>query len=329
MSATLKDVAKIAGVSASTASRVINNDRRISEETRVRVFESIKMLDYKINNIARSLKTNKTKTVGFVSPEMANDFFMGIAEGVERELGKQGYSVIICCSNENIDEEKSKIDLLCEKCVDGIIIIPVSSEKRDNSKLREAGIPVVLVDRLIDGYAADAVLVDNINGTYSAVECIINSGRRRVGFIGGDIRLTSARERFEGYKRVLADYCIPFEEQIVRFGDFHIGSGYNLMKELTSIENPPNDIFIVNYYMHAGATKFLIEQGGALRSPISIVSFDDMELSSLFGFSKARVSQPIAEIGSKAAQLILGRIGGADIEFPQIVRLKTTLITDV
>jgi LacI family transcriptional regulator len=326
MAATVKDVARLAGVSTATVSRVINDDPRISEKTKVKVADCIKSLDYKINNVARSLKTNRTYSIGFVCPEIPNDFFMTVAKGVEDELGKYGYSVIICNSSEDIKKEEDRIKLLCEKCVDGIIVIPMSNEGRHFCFLKQLNIPVVMADRLVDNFTTDAVLVDNINGCYEAIEYLIKKGQKRIGFFGGDIRLTPAYERYEGYKRALADYSIPLDEEIVKFGDFHIQSGYEMMEELLSIEEAPNDVFISNYFMHVGATKYLIEHIGKIKPTVSITSFDDMELSSILGFCDIRVKQPMLEMGSKAAQLILSRINHEDNPFPQIVRLKTSLI---
>lgn len=328
MAVTVKDVARAAGVSAATVSRVINDDPRISPETRCKVNECIESLEYKLNNIARSLKTNRTYTVGFISPEISNDFFMDIAKGVEDEFRKYGYSIIICNSNESKEEEKDRIRLLCEKCVDGIIVIPATGDGSHYRQLTGMKIPVVLADRLAENFDTDAVLVDNINGSYSVMEYLISTGQRRIGFMGGDMTITPAAERFEGYRRALADYCIPFESQIVRFGDFHIRGGYELMKEFVQMEDPPNYTFIANHYMHVGATKYLIEHKETLKQQLSIASFDDMELSSILGFCKIRVAQPIMEIGSKAAQLLLSRINREADASPRIVRLKTRLIVD-
>jgi len=180
MAITLKDVAKHAGVSASTVSRVVNGDSRISSKTRNKVLACMKKLGYQVNNVARSLKTNKTLTVGFISPELTNDVFMNIAKGAEDEFRKHGYNIIICNSNENVEDEKDRINLLIQKCVDGMIIIPASPEGKHFNKIRASGRPVVLVDRLTEDFESDAVLVDNINGSYSAVEFLINKGYRRI-----------------------------------------------------------------------------------------------------------------------------------------------------
>ena len=326
MAVTVKDVAKNAGVSTATVSRVINNDSRISDSTRQKVLKSMEDLDYKVNNIARSLKTNKTYTVGFICPELSNTFNMTLAKGMEDELRKFGYNVIICNSNEDVNEENERIRVLMEKCIDGIIIIPTSNTGTHFKQLSDAGIPVVLADRLVDDFVTDAVLVDNINASYFAMEHLIHQGIRRIGYIGGDLKITPAKERDAGYRRALNDYCIPFEGSIVKYGDFHVQSGYEKMEELMKEENPPAHVFITNYYMHAGATKYLMEHRDEVKNPVTITSFDDMELASLLGYCKVLVSQPMLEIGSRAAKILMQRINGEDISFPMIYRLKTELM---
>lgn len=324
MSVTLRDVAKAAGVSASTVSRVINNDPRISYSIKKKVNDCINKLGYRVNSIARSLKTNRTYIVGFICPELTNDFFMNVAKGVEDELRKHGYTMILCNSNEIRDEEQDRIKLLCEKCVDGVIIIPATSKGSHFKMLTKYNIPVVLVDRLVEDFETDAVLVDNINGTYEAIEYLINKGVSRIGFIGGNMELTSARERYEGYVRALKDYRVPIDKRIIKFGDFHTETGFRLMKELAELDERPEYVFISNYYMHIGATRYLVENGTTPGTGINIASFDDMELNSILGFCKVVVAQPMAEIGSNAAALLMDRINGV-ANPPRIVRLKTKL----
>lgn len=325
--ATAKDVAKMAGVSPSTVSRVINNDGRISSITRAKVIKCIKILDYKVNNIARSLKTKHTYTIGFIAPEISEEFFMRIAKGAEGILQRNGYSLIICNGNDNLKDETDRIHLLQEKQVDGVIIIPSTNEGKNYHLLRDAGIPVVLADRLVNNFEANTVLVDNINGTYSAIEHIINSGVKRIGFIGGEKTLSIAQERFEGYKRAHRDYNIPLMQELIKFGDFHIDSGYQLMKESLSMNHPPQHIFISNYYMHVGAVKYMIEKEVKKPFSVGISSFDDMHLSALLGHASVTVSQPIIEIGETAADLLLKRIKEKGAKAPfQTIRLKTKLI---
>lgn len=327
MSVTLKDVAKAAGVSASTVSRVLSGDARISEKTRERVMECVKTLDYKLNPIARGLKTNRTYTVGFLAPEITNAFFMGVAQGVEDELRKSGYSLLIAGTGDSRQGEAESVRLMAERSVDGLILIPCSHEGRHIRDAQDKRMPIVVADRLAEGLTADAVLVDNVNGTYAAIEHLIGNGHRRIGFIGGDLRLTPAKERYDGYRRALKDYLIPIEEELVKFGDFHDESGYRLAKELMEQPAPPEYIFVANYYMNLGAMRYFVETSGRSSAAAKLASFDDMELSSVLGLSGVRIRQPVREIGSRAAKLLLERIQGDPPPHPQIVRLKTTLVT--
>jgi LacI family transcriptional regulator len=305
---------------------VLNNDPKIKAETREKVETAIKSTNYRINKAARSLKTSRTGTIGLLVPELVNDFFMTVAQGVEDELRNSGYGVIICNANEDRGYEEDRINLLIEQCVDGVIIIPASSKGSHFKKLSRAGIPVVMVDRLVSSFETDAVLADNINGAYRAVEHLISSGCRRFGFIGGSLELSNFSERFEGFKRALTDYNLPIEDEIIKFGDVHIESGYKLMEELMQQDNPPQNIFIANYFLHVGATKYLLNNREKTSSSIRIAGFDDMALSSILGFSSVTVSQPMREMGQKAAEMLLRRIKSSDDAPKQLIRLKTTLV---
>ena len=333
MGATLKDVAKMAGVSAATVSRVMQDNPRISDRTKERVRVCIADLGYTVNNIARSLKTRKTRIIGFVCPELTNNFFMQVAKGVEDELKNAGYSLIICNSGENPEEETARLQLLMEQCVDGIILIPATRAGAHFAPVREAGIPVVLVDRTVDDFPTDAVLVDNVNGSYAATEALLARGHRRIAYIGGDRELTNARERDEGYRRALADYHISCEEVIIRYGDFHVGSGYTLMKELMEMSEPPNAVFIANYFMVLGAIRYLLGEGmkrhrdgQGPREPVTLANFDNLEYLSVFGGSEIVVEQPMQALGQQAAQLMLSRVAGDVASFPRLIRLKTKLL---
>lgn len=330
MSVTLKDVARQAGVSPATVSLVINGDERISAETREKVLACIRSLGYRMNNLARGLKTNKTNTIGFVTPDLTNTFFMNVAKGVEHEIRKYGYSMIICSSNERIEEEKDRMELLIDRAVDGIIVIPSTHQGGHIVSGLPDGLPVVLVDRFTEGFSTDTVLVDNVNGTYNAVEQLIQSGSRRIGFIGGDPLLTSAKERLEGYRRALLDYALPEDPGLVLFGDYHAESGYALTKQLMESENAPDALFVANYYMHLGTMEYLLQTKGTSAEPAIIVaSFDDLELSRLLGVDGIRIRQPMAEIGSTAAALLYRRMNGDKDRFPEIIRLKTEIVHHV
>jgi len=329
MAVTIKDVAELAAVSTATVSRVINNEGRIRQSTRDRVLGAIATSGYRVNTIARSLKTNRSRIIGLITPEIVNDFFMNIARGTEEYLENFGYSLIICNTNESSKEEARRAKLLVEKCVDGVIIIPSSNSGNPFNILNRADIPVVFVDRLTTdlngGFKADAILVDNQEGVFQAISHLIGKGHSKIAFIGGSPELSNARERFEGYLQALKEHDIERDDDLILIGDFHVDSGFSLMKQLMESSVPPEQVFIANYFMHVGAIKYLIASGHKPDSSPSIGSFDDLELSSILGYASVTVSQPIREIGSKAAELLLKRVeGDRDAPF-QIIRLQTEL----
>ena len=324
---TVKDVAQRSHVSTATVSRVINGDSRISAETAARVRQAVEELGYAPNHFARGLKTSRSRTVGFIAPEFDNDFFMGIAKGVESRLRGAGYALVICNSNETVEDERLRLELLLEKGVDGLIVIPASSHGAHLHQAQQQSVPLVLVDRLVEGVDCDSVLVDNVNGTYQAMELAVKKGIRRFGFIGGDQQLTSASERHAGFRRVLEDYRLTYDPAVVLFGNFHVGSGYSLMARLMEGTDPPPCVFISNYFMHVGATKYLMEHQNELGAVPELISFDEMELSFTLGFCRTIVRQPILEIGHKAAELLVERMERPGPRPSEISRMKTEILS--
>ncbi|MCD6396613.1 MAG: LacI family DNA-binding transcriptional regulator [Spirochaetaceae bacterium] len=325
MAVTIKDVADLASVSTATVSRVLNNETGIKESTRLKVIAAITNSGYRINTIARSLKTNRSKIIGLITPEIANDFFMNIARGIEAYLKDFGYSLIICNTNESVYEEKRRAELLIEKCVDGVIIIPSTDTGEHFIILRNAGIPVVFADRLTWDFDSDAVVVDNLNGAYMAVSYLIARDKNRIAFIGGSNNLSNARERYNGYIKAFKEQSLELDEKLVFIGDFHVNSGFRIMRELMNLKKPPDQVFIANDYMHMGAIKYLIANDFNPNNSPRIGSFDDLELSSILGYSSVSVAQPVKKIGSKAAELLLNRLKG-EIDTPfQTIQLETDL----
>lgn len=313
MASTIKDVARAAGVSTATVSRVVNNDPRIAPATRQRVASAIQALGYTVNTVARSLKSKRTLTVGFVTPEIANDFFMNVAQGAEDALRDAGYAMIIANSRENALHERKQLELLIEKQVDGVILIPSSEMGQHFNYARAAGIPVVLVDRLVRDFETDAVLVDNLDATYRAVKQLYAMGRRRFGFIGGNMALTTARERYTGFTYALRDLEVTIGDDEVRFGDFHFQSGFDQMAQLMRLPDPPDTVFIANYFMQLGALRYVIAHRKAVPKTLFLAGFDDMVLTSAAGIPSLMIAQPVEAIGREAARILLERVtGGSD-----------------
>jgi len=325
MATTIKDVAAMAGVSVGTVSRYLNG-YNVSEKNKLKIEEAIKQLDFQINPLARSLKTNKSMTVAVVVPELANIFSMNIIEGIEHKLEKYGYSVIVCNSEGNVKKEKAKLEFLKRNYVDGIVIMPCSDQGAHITDVVKEDVPVVLMDRLVNDANFDAVLVDNVNVVYQAIERLVTLGHRRIGIINGPKNVYTGRERMDGYRRVFADYKIPIDESLIKYGDYTEETGYALLKELMQSPAPHTAVFVTNYYMTIGAMMAINEMNIQIPDQLSFIGFDQLELSKLIKPSLAVIVQPMAEIGNSAADILYKRIRGNGDNFPQIVRLKAQFV---
>ena len=323
---TIRNVAQRANVSTATVSRVLNHDPRVRDETKKAVLEAMESLGYTINFVARSLKTSRTHTIGVVAPDLAGDFFMFIAESMNRELTLHGYSIVVSTSRDSEEEEAKRLRHLAERLVDGIVLIPIGSSNAYLPQISALNIPIVFVDRALSGYEADQVLVDNETGAYEAVRALIREGHRRIGFLGGKPEVTTAGERFAGYCRAMEEARLAIEERYVRFGHPTLPFGYRTMEDIVKDPDSPDTWFIVNLFAHLGATNYLVSEGGERARRITFAAFDEMPYSPLLRYCRYAVQQPIAEMGKAAANLIMDRIEGKGPPEPQILRFKTRLI---
>lgn len=326
-SPTMKDVARLAGVSISTVSHVINKTRYVEPETREKVYEAIKTLGYRPNILASSLRKRVTNTIGLIISNITNLFYPEVVRGVEDLLAKYNYNLILCNSDENVEKEKNYIEVLFSRRVDGLIITPSkSSETRENLDLfREKNIPIVLVDRKIEGLEEDVVLADNIEGTYEAISYLISLGHKRIGIITGPLDTTTGCERLEGYLKALEDKGIKKDDNLIYEGDFKEEGGYKGVEALLNISNPPTAIFTSNNLMALGALKKITELGLKIPQDLSLISFDDMDWFPYFSPPLTAVYQPAYELGETAVKLLFERLKRGRKKRKE-VRLPTKLI---
>lgn len=326
IASTIKDVAKRAGVSVGTVSKYINGIN-VKEQNRIKIDEAIRELDFRVNTIARGLKTNKTMTVGVLIPSLENIFATSIVSYVEQILLNNGYSTIICDYNHDSTLEVSKFDFLMSKSVDGMIIMPLSITKDKIQEAMDKGIKIVLIDRPVKGGECDVVLVDNLNASYSAVEQLIVRGHRKIGIICGPQSIYTAQERLKGYLRIHEDYNMQVDEKNIKYGDYEIRSGYDLMKEFINCEDRPTAIIVTNYEMTLGAVMAINECDVRVPEDLSLIGFDNQQLAKVVKPNLAIVIQPVAQIGESAANLMLRRLKGDDGNFPAMLRLKTDFLS--
>lgn len=325
MPVTIKDVAKETGLSIATISKYINGGN-VLEENRASIDRAVEKLGFKVNTMARGLKTNKTMTVGVLIPDLKNIFCTTIISSLENSLMQSGYGTIVCDYGQREELESGKLSFLVDKQVDGVILLPSGAALPELGELTARGIPVVLIDRALEEPRCDTVLVDNLNASYNAVELLITKGHRRIGIICGPDDVFTARERLLGYVRVHGDYGMNVEEALVKKGDYGADSGYKLFNELMDAENPPSAVFVTNYEMTLGAVMAANERNVRFPADMSFIGFDNLQMAKVIKPRLSIVAQPMELIGETAASILLRRLRGDWGNYPAMVRLKTTLL---
>ena len=338
MKKTIKEVALLAGVSTATVSRVLapDNSGPVAEETRSRVMSAAENLGYQMNYMARSLKLQSTMTIGVLFPELANDFFMDVAEGIERELHTEGYSMLLSSSLNSADEEKKRINMLANRMVDGMLIIPASSQGKHFQSLSAHGMPIVLVDRIVEGTELDAVTSDNEEGAFQLTKALLADGFKRIAFVGGEITLSSARERFSGYARALAEAGINPEPSWICLGGMRLEDGYKHMEKFLKKRNPPEAMVAVNLLVHLGMERYLLDTGrsseAASNPPVVIAGFDESGYTPFLPACRYIASQDAVGIGSRAGKRLIEKIkekktekAGDSKNGERIIRLPVTI----
>ncbi len=322
---TIKDVAKEAGLSIATISKYINGGN-VLDCNKEKIQNVIDSLGFKVNEMARGLKTNKSMTIGILIPNLNNIFFTTLISSIEDVLMDNGYGTIICAYKQSDDLEKEKLQFLINKGVDGIILIPSGNEKEEIKSLISDKIPVVLIDRMSDGVECDVVLGDNLNASYEAVQQFIIRGHKRIGVIVGPKGMYTAEQRLKGYYRVHEDYLLNIDKNLIKYGDYKIDSGYILLKELIESENPPTAIYITNYEMTLGAIMAINEKKIEIPKDLSLIGFDNIDLVKIVTPALSVIAQPMEQIGSRAGEVLLKRLDGDYSDFPSINRLKAKLM---
>ena len=327
MKITIKTIAKLAGVSIATVSKVVNGkDQNITEGTRNRVLEVIRENNYVPNRIASSMVTKKTKTLGLVIPDIANPFFPEIARGVEDKAKEKGYNVILCNTDNDIEKEEGYIEMLQEKMVDGIIFTSSSRRKNVSQSLLKLQIPVITVDRNIEGLKTKGLVrVDNEIGAYDAVKYMIDRGYKKILHITGPIASRPTRERLKGYKRALESNNIAYDEKLVYEGSFSSEWGYECIDKIISDDIEFDGVFCGNDLIAMGVIKELKNHELKVPDDIGVVGFDDIYLAVMIEPELTTVRQPTYEMGYKAAELLINTLENKEIDQNDYM-LKTTLI---
>ena len=311
LAVTLRDVAKHAGVSAMTVSRVINGSAGVDPDTQRRVESAILHLDYVPNRLARNLVSQKTQTIGLIVPDVVNPFFAPVVRGAETTARKAGYRVLLCNSEADLRLEREYIDDLVEHRVEGLLLAPASDRSRlALLPLLRSSFPIVLLDRSLPDIDCDSVVSDSIAGARKLTEHLIRVGHRKIAHFTDSDDVSTGRDRLQGYREALETAGIAyFDDLIFRTTVDRIG-GYRAVQHMLELDPLPTAIFTVNNMTAVGAMEGLRERGLTVPDDVGLVCYDDVEHLAVLSPFLTVMDQPAETFGTLGAQLLFERISG-------------------
>ncbi len=310
MAVTLKDIADRVGVSESTVSRVLNGIPKASKETREEIFKVARELNYTPNEVARSLVTKKTNTIGLIISDLSNLYFSMVADGIESIAAQNDYSLIISTTGGKEAQELKYIRIFKEKRVDGLIYISGKMPQSCEQALQNLDIPVVVVSRHIHSNLP-SVHINNVQESIKAVQYLIDLGHSNIAMISGDYKdIESGALRVKGYKRALEENNIEFKPELIFEGDFKIDSGIKAMEKILKIKPRPTAVFAGSDEMAVGAIKTIKKAGLKVPEDISVIGFDNNIIARVSEPELTTVGQPESEIGETAMDMLHKLIQG-------------------
>ncbi|MFI9489884.1 LacI family DNA-binding transcriptional regulator [Promicromonospora sp. NPDC052451] len=298
--ATIKDVAALAGVSLGTASRVLSGSSQTSPDSRARVTAAAKQLNYIANGPARSLRRSRTDVLGLLVSDIRNPFFSELAHAAEREAQRRGYTVLLANADEDAEQEAAYLRTFASQRIDGLLIAPQGSDVTRLRSLRDSGLPLVFVDRSVEGLEVPTVATDNEDGVRRALTWLHERGHREVAFVGGPPEISTGRERRAAFLRVRDELGLSADPRLIAHGDFRAESGVEAMRAVLSSNARPTAVLSADGLMTLGVARALREDAASGLGAVEIVSFDDLDWFSL-------VSPPISAVRNDATAI--GRLG--------------------
>ena len=326
MAATMKDLSRETGLGLATISKYFNGGT-VREKNRLLIEAAVRKLHYVPNEVARSLKTRQTRVVGVIIPELSNAFITSIISSMEDILRKQDYAVIVCDFRSDPKREKEAVEFLMHRRVDGLINMATDITGAHLKSALSAGIPVLLIDRLIDSLRGkvSAVVIDNIHAATQAVRKLTSLGHRQIGLILGSPNLYTTDQRLTGYLNALTEAGITPSDEYIRYGDYTMDGGYQAAETLLNLKKRPTALFVTNFEMTLGAMLALQHARIEVPKDLSVIGFDKLELFGEIFPNLTLIRQPQMSIGQEAASLMLNMLSGRESFAPRIVTLTTEL----
>lgn len=305
---TMSDVAARAGVSPATVSRALTGGS-VSDRARERVLRAVDELNYHPNHLARNMRSGSSRIFSLVVSDISNPFFTAIARGAEDVAQANGYALAVFNTDEDPKREASCLSVVSAERSAGLVLASTNQAAESLDHVIRLGIPVVAIDRRVTDLTSDLVTVDNGTAAYEAVTHLIDWGHRRIAIVGGPEAVSTAEERRVGYERALRDHRVAIDPDLVRRGNLRESGGRSETLALLNLAEPPTAIFSVNNLTTLGVIRALREHGVRVPEQISLVAFDDLPIGDLLDPPVTVVKQPTYQIGAKAAELLLRRIG--------------------
>lgn len=305
MTVTIYDVAREAGVSMATVSRVVNNNPNVKPATRKKVYEAIERLGYRPNAVARGLASKKTTTVGVVIPDISNAIFAEVARGIEDIANMYHYNIILCNADKKKEKEIRVINTLLEKQVDGLLFMGGAVTGEHQQAFKTSNVPIVLCATSDESEEIPSVDIDHEAAAYDAVMNLISNGHQKIAMISGTLQdPANGYARFQGYKRALESSGIAYDESLVRIGNYRYESGAEAMKYFIDMDKRPTAVFSATDEMAIGAIHCIQDSGLSVPSDISVISVDNSRMASMVRPQLTAVAQPMYDIGAVSMRLL-------------------------
>lgn len=325
MSATIKDVAREAGVASGTISKYLNGGS-VRPENKKNIEEAIRRLEYRPNSLARGLRNSRSYRIAFLLPGLEGAHSAKLVAALEKYVWEMGCLLTIYCHRESPQLVREYLKVMAKQSIDGLIVIPPCTKEEWLENKEKLRIPMVVLEDTCGIPKTDVVQTDCASASYELVEYLIQKGHRKIGMIKGSMYSTTAKERFHGFQRVMEDYELPIEENYVVDGAYDYVSGYDGIRKLWQLSDPPTAVFVANYHMSVGALVAVNQFRIRIPEQLSLAAFDDMELSSIVQPGMTAIRQPLDEMMREACQILKRRIAGDYSDFPKRVRLKAQMI---
>jgi len=319
----IRDVAEAAGVSTATVSRVLANKPHVRPDVKKKVLEVVESLGYRPNRVAQNLRSNTSRIIALIISDIENPFFQRVSRAVDDAAHAQGYSVMLCNTDENPEKERLSLDLLQDENIAGVILAP-TRQTIDNFSKSSFGIPMVIIDRHVTNIHVDNVMIDNIQAAYGITKHLISHKYSRIGGIFG-MGSTTGRDRREGFLRALDEHALTPITELTKYAHPREEDGYATAIKLLQLPDPPQAILTSNSMLAAGVIRAIREYGLRIPEDIAFASFDDTTWAQLMVPPLTVVDQPTYEIGRTAAELLIKRIQEPGRSYREVI-LNTRLI---